>query len=194
MKNNVLLTIVNICFNVMGGLIILSFLLLTGLLVIWHIDPEISITYLLFPISKIYGPNAYLGYTITESFLTGNIENKNPFSIAHVNRFSLYFIYLQSITLLLFYLLVIKESVNVITSVKLDQSFRIENFKSFKKIGKYFFIIFCLSSFYQVNTEYSNFYGVFVHPTPLILMLGAYTFAEIFREGNMLQEEVSNTI
>lgn len=194
MKNNLLLTVANIFCKVMGAGTVLSFVILSAMLVYWHVDPEFYKSYLFLVIFKIYGPDTFLGYTITETWTIADTVEKSPFSFAHIKRFSLYFIYLQSAALLWCFFLVFKEAVNIITSVKLQQSFRIENFKSFKKMGRYFFSIFCLSSFYFVNSEYGNFYGLYVHLTPLILMMGSYIIAEIFREGNILQEEVQQTI
>ena len=194
MKNNLLLTIAALCCKGMCVLIILGFVFLTGALIYWHINPEGYKDYVFIAALTAHAPNTFLGYTVTETWTMGDSSTNTPFAWAHIKRFSLYFIYLQSAALAWCFLLVFKEAINIITSVKLQQSFRIENYRSFRNIGKYFFCIFCLSAFCFIASEFGNFYGIYVHLTPLILMMGAYIMAEIFKEGNVLQEEVQNTV
>ena len=194
MKNNLLLTIAALCCKGMCVLIILGLAVLTGMLNIWHVNPDAFDDYLIIGAYRVYGPDTFLGYSITETWGGADHQKNRPFAWVNVTRFSLYFMYLQSTALLWCFLLVFKEAINIITSVKLRQSFRIENYRSFRNIGKYFFYIFCLSGFCFIASEFGNFYGVYVHLTPLLFMMAAYIMAEIFKEGHVLQEEVQNTV
>jgi len=194
MKNNLLLTITELCCKGICLLIILGFTVLTMMLIYWHFNPEAYKDYIFIAAFRAYGPDTILGYSVTETWTICDTPRDDPFAWANIKRFSLYFIYLQSTALMWCFLLVFKEATNVITSVKSKQSFRIENYRSFRNIGKYFFCIFCLSGFCFIASEFGNFYGVYVQLTPLILMMGAYIMAEIFKEGNVLQEEVQSTV
>jgi hypothetical protein len=194
MKNNLLLTLAALCCKAMCVLIIVGFVFLTGVLIYWHINPDANKFYIFIAAFRAYGPDTFLGYAITETWGIADTATGNPPAWANIKRFSLYFIYLQSAALMWCFFLVFKEAINIITSVKLRQSFRIGNYRSFRNIGKYFFYIFCLSGICFIASEYGNFYGFYVHLTPLILMMGAYIMAEIFKEGNVLQEEVLNTV
>jgi hypothetical protein len=78
--------------------------------------------------------------------------------------------------------------------VRVIQTFRKANVKSFRKIGKYFLLIFILTSFSIVIFEQGMFYGFSLSFTPLVLMFVAYILAEIFKEGNDLSEENQLTI
>ena len=179
-------------------LIMLGFAVLTGLLIYWHIDPDTYKDIIFIAAYRTYGLETFLDHALMYSFMetwaTADSLGEEPFAWAQIKRFSLYVIYLQLTALLWCFLLVFKEIRNIITSVKLRQSFRIENYRSFRKIGKYLFSIFCLSGFCFIAAEYGNFYGLYLHLTPLFFMMGAYIMAEIFKEGHVLQEEVQNTI
>lgn len=194
MKNNLLLTIAELCCKGICLLNILGFAVLTVGLIYWHINPDAYKDIVFIAALTAYTPHSFLGYTITETWAVGDTSTTTPFAWVNVKRFSLYFIYLQSTALMWCFLMVFKEAANIITSVKLKQSFRIENHRSFRNIGKYFFCIFCLSGFCFIASEFGNFYGVYVQLSPLILMMGAYIMAEIFKEGNVLQEEVQGTV
>lgn len=194
MKNNLLLTIAALCCKGMCVLIILGFAVLTGLLIYWHFNPDAFDDYLIIGAYRVYGPDTFLGYSITETWGGTDHQKNRPFAWVNVTRFCLYFIYLQSVILLWCYFLVFKEAIHIITSVRLQRSFGIGNYRAFRNIGKYFFYIFFLSGFCFIASEFGNFYGVYIHLTPLILMMGAYIMAEIFKEGNVLQKEVQSTV
>src|SRR5690606_10826187 len=125
MKNNLLLTIAALCCKGMCMLIVLSFVFLTGVLIYWHFDPDAYKWYGFLAAFKMYGPDNFLGYSFMETWTIEGTVGENPFAWANIKRFSLYFIYLQSVAMLWGFFLVFKEAINIITSVKLHQSFRI---------------------------------------------------------------------
>jgi hypothetical protein len=194
MKNNLLLTIALQYCKISCVMIIVSFAFMTGFFAMWHLDPYTFNDYPFFEIFRVYVSDTAFGYTITDTWITPDRSDEAPFAWSNINRLSLYFTYLQLAALMGFTFLLHKEAINIMASVKFRQSFQIENYRSFRKMGKYFFCIFCLSVFCFISSNFGNHYGFYIHLTPLIMMMGAYIMAEIFKEGNVLQEEVQNTV
>jgi hypothetical protein len=91
-------------------------------------------------------------------------------------------------------LFTIKEFSTVIESVKSIETFHQKNILSFRKMHKYLFIIFILSSITIINAQEANFYSYSLQLTPLILSVAALVMAEIFKQGNQLLEESQLTI
>ena len=79
-------------------------------------------------------------------------------------------------------------------SVKSFKTFQKNNVYSFRKIGKYIFIIFLLSSYIKVRFQQGGISGTHINFTPLLLGLVAFIMAEIFKEGNELEVENNLTI
>src|SRR5690606_40960428 len=96
MKNNLLLTIAELCCKGICLLIILGFAVLTVGLIYWHINPDAYKDIVFIAALTAYTPHSFLGYTITETWAVGDTSTTTPFAWANVKRFSLYFIYLQS--------------------------------------------------------------------------------------------------
>lgn len=194
MKNDLLLTIALQYCKIFCVMIIVSFAFMTGFVVMWHLDPNTFSMHLMFNILQAYISETAFGFTITDTWLTPDRLDEVPFAGSNINRPSLYFTYLQLVALMTFTFFLHKEAIDIMASVKSRQSFRIANYRSFRKIGKHFFYIFCLSTFCFISSDFGNHYGFYIHLTPLMMMIGAYIMAEIFKEGNVLQEEVQSTV
>ena len=94
-----------------------------------------------------------------------------------------------------------KEFQNIIQSVKRLGSFHLNNIISFRRIGKYSILYFILTLFYFGLTFNNSLYfgqGGFsqtsISFTPLLFALISFILAEIFKEGNKLQQENELTV
>lgn len=176
-------------------LIALTFLISSAALIHWHINPDFYSHYSLVDVGL--QPNPYgstISYIIKESWVIEGQETVNAFTLDNIKAASLYLIYLQISAVGLLSFLIFREFWKIISSVRQIQSFRLNNIISFRKIGKYFFILFLLISFKIVIVEQGAFYGFYLYLTPLFLMLVAYILGEIFKEGNKLFEESQYTV
>lgn len=189
MKKNRLLNVATFacktfCFVQLGML-----LFITIVLIHWHIDREFYSEIVLKP---GFLNNSTIGYSVATSWTTDTL--KAPLTLSYVKPVSLYFLYIQMSIILFLAFLTFKEFLKIIRSVRLIETFKRSNIKSFRSIGKYFLLIFILTSFCVVIYEQGMFYSLSLSFTPLILMFVAYILAEIFKEGNDLSEENQLTI
>ena len=79
-------------------------------------------------------------------------------------------------------------------SVKNLKTFQNNNVTSFRKIGKYIFYIFLITSFINIDLKKGGSSGINLNFELLIWMLLVYILAEVFKEGNNLQQENNLTI
>ncbi|MGV3704096.1 MAG: DUF2975 domain-containing protein [Arcticibacter sp.] len=189
MKKNPLLNVAMFTCKVFCFMQLAMLLLITVVLVHWHVNREF---YSEMVLTSGFLSKSTIGYSVTTRWTTETL--KAPLTLSNVKPASLYFSYIQIAMILLFTFLAFKEFLKVIRSVRLIQTFKKANIKSFRSIGKYFLLIFILTSFSVVYFEQGMFYGVSLSVTPLILMFVAYILAEIFKEGNDLSEENQLTI
>jgi hypothetical protein len=117
-------------------------------------------------------------------------------SIALGKSFSvlLYLIYLQIITVFFLGWLVVREFKKVIYSLKQLHTFQDYNVEAFRKISKYFLVIFIISnfSFYMIGSE--GYLTLALDIKFAVLAIASFILAEIFKEGNRLQEEHQLTV
>jgi|GEM_PF-4763206 len=192
MKKNLLLTLADWWFKISTVLVVLSFLYLTGLLITYHLNPGYFENKHL-NLAGLFG--GQVGYTIQEVFHTSEESAPlHPFAIKHIKPFSLYVVYLQFAAIFFCSFMIFKEGIRLINSIKSLESFKEGNVNSLKKMGKFFMFIFLLSGFALVVVENGQFMGLFFNFTAFSLMAASYIMAEIFKQGNVLQEEVQNTI
>jgi hypothetical protein len=138
--------------------------------------------------------NAMLSYKVFERWNTDLAKEYTLLSLAKISKMSLILNYLQVMGILSLILFTIKEFSNVIESVRSIETFHQRNTLSFRKMYKYLFIIFILSSVTIINAQEANFYGYSLQLTPLILSVSAFIMTEIFKQGNQLFEENKLTI
>ena len=191
MKKNLLLTIAAVISKLFCFISVLAFLILTVFLIHWHFNPDYYADFNL--VKSELHPNSF-GFS---KKITWNIQDQideTPFALNKVKPLSFYFNSIQLSLLNLLIFLIFKEFLQVITSVKMVQTFRAINVESFRRIGKYLFIFFVLSAFAIINVQNGDFYGLSIKLTPLLLMILAFILAEIFKEGNNLAEENNLTI
>ena len=191
MKKNHLLLTADIFCKCFSLLLIAGFLIISIVLVHWHIDREFYSK----PIVTV--ENIQSGFLGTSSKSTWKVEGKgdeNPFALNKIKPFSLYLNYLRLAAIIGCTLLIFREFSNILSSVKKIQTFRTRNIDSFRKMGKYHFFLFLLTGFVWVVSENGNYYSFGIHFTPLILMLVSYILAEVFKEGSILSMDNKLTI
>ncbi len=189
MKKNPLLYVATFTCKIFCFVQLAMLLFITVVLIHWHIDREFYSDTVL---TSGFLNRSTIGYSVTTRWTTDTL--KAPLTLSNVRPPSLYFSYIQLSMIFLFTFLTFKEFLKIIRSVRLIQTFKKANIKSFRSIGKYFLLIFILTSFSVVYFKQGMFYGFSLSFTPLILMFVAYILAEIFKEGNDLSEENQLTI
>ena len=114
---------------------------------------------------------------------------------------TIYLIYFKFTCIFILLFLSIKEFQNIIQSVKRLDTFRLNNILSFRQIGKYSILYFILTILYFIlnfnNTLYfgqGGFSQTSISFTPLLFALISFILAEIFKEGNKLQQENELTV
>ncbi|HLT09017.1 MAG TPA: DUF2975 domain-containing protein [Cyclobacteriaceae bacterium] len=191
MKKTLFLTLTTVWFRISAVLVVLGFLYLTSLLIIYHFAPDyFGSKY--FNLAGLFGQ---VGYSVQSVFhLSEKAAAQHPFALKTIKPFSFCVIYLQFSAILCCCFMIFREGIKIINSVKQLESFCKGNVASFQKMGKYFLFIFLLSGFAYVVADHAQFLGIFFNFTAFSLMVGSYIMAEIFKQGNVLQEEVQNTI
>ena len=190
MRKNLLLDIATVACGFLCLLQIAFFLFFTGFLIHWHIDPEYYAKIPFKPFSETSGIG--LGYSVTSFWKVKS--NETPLVLSNIWPLSIYFAYIHLSTITFLMFSIFKEFTKIIRSVRLIQTFKTTNVKSFKKIGHNFFVLFILTSFAVLIFQRGMFYAFAFRLTPLIFSMVAYILAEIFSEGNKLAEESNLTI
>ena len=130
---------------------------------------------------------------------------KNPYNDVYVieklTTTTIHLIYFKFTSIFILLFLSIKEFQNIIQSVKRLDTFRLNNIMSFRQIGKYLILYFILTLLYFIlsfnNTLYfgqGGFSQTSISFTPLLFALISFILAEIFKEGNKLQQENELTV
>ncbi|WP_299063400.1 DUF2975 domain-containing protein [uncultured Polaribacter sp.] len=196
MKKNKLLNIAIAACKCIQIFYVLMFIALTALFVHVQISPE---SYK----KNHFGQNISSGINFGNSIHFGKYkswkidskaDDKEVFTLNKLKTSSLYFIYFKLSAILIFIFLAIREFQKIMQSAKNHKTFQENNIKSFRKIGKYIFIIFLLTSFEILEFQQGGKSGIRIEFTSLILMLISFIMAEIFKEGNLLQQEKDLTI
>ena len=219
MKKNTLLSIAIVICKFIRVLYVLTFLILTSLFIYLQINPvsienndldyvsNNKIFLLTTPLTNSINnllkenPN-WVSKTETKisyssKFTYGDekkMEDSEVFVIDKLTKVSLYFCFIQYILFLYLSFLCVKEFQRVIESVKELKTFQDTNVLSFRKIGKYLLTMLLLTSYSYYGFERGVISEVSFSSTLLILSLLAYIMAEIFKEGNNLEEENKLTV
>jgi len=190
MNRNKLLAAVLLISNVFSVVLVLSLFLFSVALIHWHIDREF---YSHFPI-PVLDLNTLAKFTMVRTVSTGEVARYTDPTLNNISHLSFYFLYLQVALLILLLLRSLNEFKNVIRSVKRVQTFVSGNILLFRKIGFMLLLVCFISGFNVVSYGDTTLYGVYIHTSPLVLALCAFTLSEIFKEGNALLEENRGTI
>jgi hypothetical protein len=198
MKKNKLLNIaIGIC-KFLKLIYILSFVVITIIFIHIQIDKE---AYNDLKINDT-NPQTTFSVGINKSY---SDKWENPYNEVYVleklTTTTIYLIYFKFTCIFALLFLSIKEFQNIIQSVKRLDTFRLNNILSFRKIGKYLILYFMLTLLYFTlsfkNTLYfgqGGFSQTSISFTPLLFALISFILAEIFKEGNKLQQENELTI
>ena len=197
MTRNRLLNIAIIICKLFKGFFIFSFIILTILFIHFQIDREYYTSKI--DNSKIsfnsgFKKNIFNISTSTRWKEVNAGNDEKVYTLKNIKITSLYIIYFKCVGVLLCLFLSIKEFQKVMLSVKNLQTFKRENVLSFKRIGKYLFGFFLLTSYTAISFEKGAFSSTHINLTPLLFVLVAFIMAEIFKEGNALEEENDLTI
>ncbi|MGJ8759498.1 DUF2975 domain-containing protein [Polaribacter sp. AHE13PA] len=189
MKKNKLLNIAVIVCKSIRIFIIIAFIGLTTIFIHLQISPE--------SYKKGNIEFKVSGLQISKSNrwkISNSGDDKEVYALNKITKTSLFINYLKFSAVLFFMFLLITEFQKIMQSVKNLNTFQKNNVRSFRKIGKYLFIIFLLSSYFKLRFQQGGMTNFSLNFTPLIFMLIAFILAEIFKEGNLLQRENDLTI
>lgn len=188
-KNKILRTAQGLC-QFLQGLLIFFALLFTVVLIHWHFSPEI---YQRIEVSGELeaGAGGY-GFRI----LTGNGNFSGPGNVllSELAVGMLYWMYLRIILFTGLTFLMVRSVRDILSSIQSLETFRNDNVVAFRKIGRYAWWIFVLSSFNFRILEGNSDLLLTLALGPLLIAVFAYVMAEVFREGNRLMEDNHLTI
>jgi len=193
MRKNKLLNIAIVVCKCVKVFYIFLFIGLTSLFIHSQISPE-SYEEITYDSKNFKFHFNYPDSTKNKNIDETKIENTDVFSFIEITKTSLFLNYLQFSAILIFIFLSVKEFQKIMESVKKLKTFQNNNVTSFRKIGKYIFIIFLLTSFTYTQFNETGNFSFQTEFAPLILMLISFIMAEIFKEGNLLQKENDLTI
>lgn len=193
MTRNKLLNLAIVICKVVRVFYVALFMLFTGLFIHFQVSPNS------YKDAKFNFETSSFTMSKANNWKTNNEngsvpKDKDVYTFEKISKGSLYFIYFQFSALLFFIFLSTKEFQKIMESVKNLKTFQNNNVTSFRKIGKYIFIIFILSSFNFIQFEQGGKSQIHLSLTPLLFMLTAFILAEIFKEGNSLKQENDLTI
>jgi hypothetical protein len=187
-KNLALTTLYWLCILVQVYFLVIT-LLLFAVPIFLHFFPDMFVT-----TTKI--PESFSFFRVfLYSIKTTTLVNGQPVEYSALSTFfGLFLFYAQVIAINILALLSLQEFKKFIRSTKRLQTFFYQNVQSFKKISLYTLIIFLISSVNWLIIGDSKFFSFQLNLLPLIIGLFAYTFYEVFKEGNFLFEENLTTI
>lgn len=125
---------------------------------------------------------------------SSTLKDNEVYVLDKLTTTTIYLTYFKISCVIILLFLSIKEFQNVIQSVKTLNTFHLNNILSFRRIGKYSIIYFILTfnnTFYFEQGGYSHTSLSF---TPLLFAIISFILAEIFKEGNKLQQENELTV
>jgi hypothetical protein len=121
-------------------------------------------------------------------------EDNEVYKIDKLTTVSSFFLYIEIALCMILSFLCLKEFQDVLQSVKRINTFEERNVTSFRKIGKYLFFIFILSSYSHLSFRNGDITSLSFSITLPCLIILSFIMAEIFKEGSMLSEEVNLTV
>ncbi|MDO3694342.1 DUF2975 domain-containing protein [Wenyingzhuangia sp. chi5] len=203
MKKNTLLSIAIVICKFIRVLYVLIFLIFAGFFVHLQINPsyynKIGLSNKLdfknnsFVTSYKVSNGIHINTRRTYKY-EGEQKDSDVFTLDQLKKTSLYFSFIKYSVVLFLGFLCFGEFQKVMESVKEVKTFQENNVLSFRRIGKYLLIICVLTSFYYHAFQRGGINGVNITPNLLILSLLAYIMAEVFKEGNNLEEENKLTV
>ena len=114
--------------------------------------------------------------------------------IEKLTLFSHYLIYFRILLIFVLSIMTTFEFLKVIKSVRSISIFRRTNVSSLQNMGKYMFGYLLISGFNIAYFTYSYFYEFTVDFVLLAIIALIFILAEVFKEGNRLQEENQLTV
>jgi hypothetical protein len=211
MEKNTLLKIALICGKVVIGFMLLILLLFSAVFVHWQLRPAAYKGVLVYvdqdkvrfskgdevvlPSTDDVANKKTTGYKLEiPSSIGKEIYLGKELPIRDISNFSLYILSFQFVVGTLLLILVVRELLNIIRSVKGVKTFQTKNVQSFRKIGLQCLVLAVLRGFYFLDAEGISRMGFSLDFSLVAFVLAAYIMAEIFKEGNKLFEQDQLTI
>jgi hypothetical protein len=211
MEKNTLLKIALVCGKMVISLMVLLLLLFSAVFVHWQVRPQAYRSVMVYvdqdkvrfsksdevvlPSTDDVANKKTTGYKLEiPSSIGKEIYLGQELPIRDISNFSLYILSFQFVVGTVLLLLIVRELLNVIRSVKGVQTFQNRNVESFRKIGFLCLSLAMLRGFYFLDAEGISRMGFSIDFSTLAFMLAAFIMADIFKEGNKLFEQDQLTI
>jgi hypothetical protein len=195
-KNRLLNVAILICKSFRLIYIIL-FMIVTGFFIHFQINPSAYKKFNFNDFSIEKNTDLKFKFETKSKFSMNNdkvLEDNEIYKIDKLTTASSFFLYIEIAFCMILSFLCLKEFQNVLESVKGINTFQERNIISFRKIGKYLSVIFILSSYSWLNFKNGDITSFSFSITLPCLIILSFIMAEIFKEGNMLSEEVNLTV
>ena len=188
MKRNKLLTFSLYFFRFVQICLALFLVFSLILMVVYQVAPEKVSEFRFTPL------DGTIDLVDIKAISVGDTSVKDSLAIGEIQPIFFYLIYVQLFTIFILTWLAIKEVRKVIRSLQQLHTFQDYNVIAFRKIGLYFLINFVLScfSFFIVGKTVELTFDFDIYFATLAVT--SYILAEIFKEGNRLQEEHQLTV
>jgi len=187
MKRNKFLSYSLKFFTIIQAIPIIGFIAFTLFLGSYLLDPEALNNFSFSEGSKIEWVSD------TEAALIKNGVS-NEMLIRDIEPFVIYIMYLKGIIALVCTWFILQEFKKVIKASLQRQTFRVSNVESFRKMGKYFLVLFLLTSFTFYVVGYKGEFTLDMDLKFAMLAVASFILAEVFKEGSQLQEEHQLTV
>ncbi len=189
MKKNILLsTAIIVCKTIQ-----ITVLLIIATLTVFFIHLQINKDY--YKGKELQSSTKNYNYSVLSKWkVDQSMEDREVFTLDNIKTVSLYVNYFKYVAILLFVFMAIREFKKIINSVKKVETFGEKNVKSFRRIGIYILLYSLLMSFWSIKFNLGGFKGYGFSVSPFILAIASFILAEIFKEGNQLQQENNLTI
>ncbi|MDO6801598.1 DUF2975 domain-containing protein [Wenyingzhuangia sp. 1_MG-2023] len=193
MKKNTLLKVAIVICKIIRVSYIVIFLIFTGVFVHLQMNPS-SYEKVKFNIETV-DDGTFLQYKYSDYIKEKEGSSQSQeLTLDKMKISSLYFNFIKTSLLFWFTFLCVKEFQAIIESVKAVKTFQENNVLSFRKIGKYLLFISVITMFTYYTFKNGARISCSVSYKILVLSLISYIMAEVFKEGNNLEEENKLTV
>jgi len=126
---------------------------------------------------------------------SGRLDRTSIFFLLNdIKPAAIYFAFVQVVLTILLSMLMVREVVKILKSVRDLETFNNTNIKSFRLLGYFCLTMTAINSVLIISTNQETHIVYNLDLTLLIFMLAAFIMAEIFAEGHKLSEQDQLTI
>jgi hypothetical protein len=196
MSKNLLLSVALVCSRLFKFLLWLALICIIGLFIHNRMKPDSyksvlvnitnrSITFVA-PKSSVEMPPPPSG----KSAMGGDTH----VLLNEIKPAAIYLVFVQIVLSIMLSILMVREVVKILKSVRDLETFNNTNIKSFRLLGYYCLMLAGINSILIISTNRDTHIVFNLDLTLLIFMLAAFIMAEIFAEGHKLSEQDQLTI